>query len=58
MRWMMRGLAHLVRDVGYGIHAGNAIRHGLPAPEGARRRQNQPPGVASVKIRAWTAGRC
>ena len=57
MRWMMRGLGQLVRDVGYGIHAGNAIRHGLPAPEGARQRPNQPPGVASVKIHAWTVGR-
>ena len=25
MRQMMRGLSQLVRDVGYGIHAGNAI---------------------------------
>lgn len=57
MRRMTRGLGQLVRDVGYGIHAGNAIRHGLPAPEGARQRPNQPPGVASVKVRAWIAGR-
>lgn len=49
MRWMMRGLGQLVRDVGYGIHAGNAIRHGLPAPDGARQRSNQPPEVASVR---------
>ncbi|MGH3964313.1 MAG: hypothetical protein ACRDRY_13825 [Pseudonocardiaceae bacterium] len=34
---MMQRLGALVRDVGYGIHAGNAIRHGLPVPEGARR---------------------
>lgn len=34
---MTQGLGALVRDVGYGIHAGNAIRHGLPVPEGARR---------------------
>ncbi len=37
MRRMMQRLGALVRDVGYGIHAGNAIRHGLPVPEGARR---------------------
>jgi hypothetical protein len=57
MRQMMRGLGQLVRDVGYGIHAGNAIRHGLPTPEGARRRPNQQPGVARATVHAWTAGR-
>ncbi len=45
MRKMMRRLGELVRDVGYGIHAGNAIRHGLPAPEGARRRPSRRPPV-------------
>lgn len=57
MRRTMRRLGELARDVGYGIHAGNAIRHGLPAPEGARRRPNQSPGVTSVKVHAWVAGR-
>jgi hypothetical protein len=57
MRRIMRRLGELVREVGYGIHAGNAIRHGLPAPEGARQRPNQRPGTASVKVLAWTAGR-
>lgn len=54
---MMRRLGELVRDVGYGIHAGNAIRHGVPAPEGARRRPNQAPGTANVEGHAWAAGR-
>ncbi|MHA6796755.1 hypothetical protein ACVGVM_25065 [Pseudonocardia bannensis] len=39
----LQRLGALVRDVGYGIHAGNAIRHGLPAPEGVRRRPSAPP---------------
>ncbi len=49
MRRMMWRLGELVRDVGYGIHAGNAIRHGVPAPEGARQRPNQRP-TASVRF--------
>lgn len=57
MRRMMWRLGELVRDVGYGIHAGNAIRHGVPAPEGARRRSNQLPGTASLNDHAWAAGR-
>ncbi len=40
MRRMMQRLGALVRDVGYGIDAGNAIRHGLPVPEGARRPES------------------
>ena len=57
MRRMMWRLGELVRDVGYGIHAGNAIRHGVPAPEGARRRPTQPSGIASVKVHAGAADR-
>lgn len=32
---LLRRLWQLVGDVAYGIHAGNAIRHGLPAPRRA-----------------------
>lgn len=39
---VIQRLGVLVRDVGYGVHAGNAIRHGLPVPDGARR-----PGCAT-----------
>lgn len=28
----MRGLVRLMRDMAYGVHAGNAIRHGAPVP--------------------------
>ncbi|MFD5319598.1 hypothetical protein [Streptomyces sp. NPDC127098] len=30
MERVLRPLARFVRDVGYGVHAGNAIRHGRP----------------------------
>ncbi len=32
---LLTGLRRLLADVVYGIHAGNAIRHGLPAPRRA-----------------------
>ena len=28
----MRGLVQLMRDMAYGVNAGNAIRHGAPVP--------------------------
>ncbi|WP_156994210.1 hypothetical protein [Pseudonocardia acaciae] len=39
----MRRLMAVVRDIGYGIHAGNAIRHGLPIPAPARPRRGGGP---------------
>lgn len=57
MRRTIRRLGKLLRDVGYGIHAGNAIQHGLPAPEGARRRPSQRPGITSAEVHAWVGGR-
>lgn len=42
MRGVLRKLGELVQDVAYGINAGNAIRHGLPAPEQPRRPGGQP----------------
>jgi hypothetical protein len=32
---LLAGLRRFVGDVLYGLHAGNAIRHGLPAPRRA-----------------------
>lgn len=32
---LLTGLRRLLGDMAYGIHAGNAIRHGLPAPRRA-----------------------
>ncbi|MBB4679737.1 hypothetical protein HNR67_005855 [Crossiella cryophila] len=37
MRKLLRELRNLAADLAYGVHAGHAIRHGLPAPRRRRR---------------------
>ena len=32
MRMLLHHVWNLVRDVAYGVHAGHAIRHGVPVP--------------------------
>lgn len=49
MRWLMQKLSVLAHDFCYGIHAANAIQHGLPAPDGARRDRDLPPASTSVR---------
>ncbi|TDC80440.1 hypothetical protein [Streptomyces hainanensis] len=48
MERMLRPLARFVRDVGFGIHAGNAIRHGRPLGPTTRDATARPPAAARV----------
>ncbi|GAB2896947.1 hypothetical protein GCM10022245_35030 [Streptomyces mayteni] len=51
MEQVLRPLARFVRDVGFGIHAGNAIRHGRPLGPTTREATGTPGAPAARPAR-------
>jgi len=58
LRLMLHGLLVVIKDVGYGVHAGHAVKHGLrprpqppapPSPAPARKPLLPPPPAALRK---------
>ncbi|WP_165953627.1 hypothetical protein [Streptomyces sp. 8K308] len=55
---MLRPLARFVREVGYGVHAGNAIRHGQPLDPPTRQATGlaEPPPAPARRDRRRLGG--
>lgn len=58
MERMLRPLARFVREVGYGVHAGNAIRHGQPLDPPTRQATGlaEPPPAPARRDRRRLGG--
>ena len=52
---LLSWLWSVVRDVAYGVNAGNAIRHGLPAPRRPTRQERRPRAPQASGVPSSTA---
>ncbi|MGW0515906.1 hypothetical protein [Crossiella sp. NPDC003009] len=48
MRKLLRSLGKFLAELAYGVHAGHAIRHGLPTPPSPEVRRRSPRGPRST----------